>query len=114
MTEDRTSTRPADAPAAVLPLSQDPELIADFVVESHEHLHAIEAGMLALERDARDREAIHGVFRAFHTMKGLAGFLEMESVRSVAHEVETVLDLARNRRLEITTTLIDVVPESTD
>ncbi|MGH9627549.1 MAG: chemotaxis protein CheA, partial [Bryobacteraceae bacterium] len=95
-------------------LADDPELLADFVLESREHLESIEAQLLALEHDARHMEAIHSVFRSFHTIKGLAGFLELPLIQEVAHEVETLLDLARQSALEITPEVIDVVLESKD
>ncbi|HLY18966.1 MAG TPA: chemotaxis protein CheA [Bryobacteraceae bacterium] len=95
-------------------LAQDPELLSDFVLESREHLAAIESRSLALEQDPGNAEAIHSIFRAFHTIKGLAGFLELDAVREVSHNVETVLDLARNGTLSITSQVIDIVLESAD
>lgn len=95
-------------------IAQDLELINDFVLESREHLESIEARLLALEQDASDMESIHSVFRGFHTIKGLAGFLELSEIRDVAHEVETLLDLARETRLAVTPDVIDVVLASTD
>jgi two-component system chemotaxis sensor kinase CheA len=95
-------------------IAQDPELMADFIVEAREHLSAIESTLLILEQDAQNLEAIHAAFRSFHTIKGLAGFLELNEVRDVAHEVETVLDRARQGELSITPAVIDVVLASTD
>jgi two-component system chemotaxis sensor kinase CheA len=95
-------------------LAHDPELLSDFVLESREHLAGIEAQVLTLERDPRDAEALNSVFRGFHTIKGLAGFLELWEVQKLAHEVETVLDSARNFRLEITPAAIDVILQSAD
>jgi len=95
-------------------LAQDPELLSDFVLESREHLAAIESLSLALEQDPHNAEAINSIFRAFHTMKGLAGFLELNAVREVSHNVETVLDLARNGKMSVTSHVIDVVLESAD
>ncbi len=95
-------------------LAEDPELIRDFVTESREHLEIIESQVLTLEKDASNLEAIHSVFRSFHTIKGLAGFLEFEVIQRLAHEVETLLDLARNEKLAITETVIDVILESKD
>jgi two-component system chemotaxis sensor kinase CheA len=95
-------------------LAQDRELVSDFIVESQEHLRAIEANLLKLEHDAGNAEAIHASFRGFHTIKGLAGFLEFGAVQEVAHEVETILDLARNGRLAITPDVNDVVLEASD
>jgi len=96
------------------PLAQDPELIADFVTESREHLSAIESQALILEQDPGNAEAVHSVFRSFHTIKGLSGFLELYDIQRVSHDTETVLDLARNRKLAITPAVIDVVLEASD
>jgi two-component system, chemotaxis family, sensor kinase CheA len=105
----------ANAPAAPLvSLVQDPELVADFVLESREHLRVIEANVLALEHDPGARDPIHAMFRAFHTIKGIAGFLEFHEIRQIAHETETLLDETRNGRLEPGPAVIDVILESAD
>jgi len=96
----------APAPA---PLNQDPELVGDFILESREHLAAIEAQLLALEQNPHHSEAVNTIFRGFHTMKGLAGFLEFADIQSFAHEVETLLDLARNSKIAVDSTLIDII-----
>ncbi len=110
----------SDAAAAASPappansLAQDPELVADFILESREHLTTIEQRLLTLEREPNDADAINSVFRGFHTIKGLAGFLEFASIQEVAHEVETALNLVREGKLAITPSVIDVVLESVD
>jgi len=105
-----------DAPASppVSSLSQDPEMLSDFVLESREHLAAIEAQVLTLEREPGETEALHAVFRGFHTIKGLAGFLELWEVQKLAHEVETILDRARNFQMAITPAAIDIILKSAD
>jgi two-component system chemotaxis sensor kinase CheA len=107
---------PNDPPAAVevKAPSEDTELIADFVLESREHLAGIEAQALALERDPSDGEALHSAFRGFHTIKGLAGFLELWDVQELSHQVEAVLDRARNGELVITPPAIDVILQAAD
>ncbi|MEO8657335.1 MAG: Hpt domain-containing protein [Bryobacteraceae bacterium] len=104
------------APVAAAPLSlqDDPELLSDFVLEASDHITSIETNVLILEREPLNTDAIHSVFRSFHTVKGLAGFLEFQDIREVAHEVETVLDLARNNEISITPAVIDTVLSSTD
>jgi two-component system chemotaxis sensor kinase CheA len=109
----------ADAPspavvAAPVSLSEDAELVADFLVEAREHLSKIEGQMLELERDPSDMEVIHAVFRAFHTIKGVAGFLDFTAVQELSHEVETLLDLARNDKLAVDSSVVDIVLESGD
>jgi two-component system chemotaxis sensor kinase CheA len=96
------------------PLALDPELMSDFIVESREHLVNIESQVLTLEREPTDGEALNAVFRGFHTIKGLAGFLELWEVQKLAHEVETVLDRARNSQWTINPAGIDVILESAD
>jgi two-component system chemotaxis sensor kinase CheA len=101
-------------PAAKVSLAQDPELLSDFIVESREYLTAIEAQVLTLERDPCDSEALHSVFRGFHTIKGLAGFLELWDVQKLSHEVEAILDRARNFQLTLSGTAIDAILQSAD
>jgi two-component system, chemotaxis family, sensor kinase CheA len=105
---------PSPAESMAQSIAQDPELIADFIVESREHLRAIEQNVLAVEQDRSQMDPIHAMFRAFHTIKGIAGFLEFQSIRDVSHETETLLDMARNSKLALTPGVIDVILESAD
>jgi len=94
--------------------AEDPELLSDFVLESREHIASIEQQLLTLERDPSHAESLHAAFRGFHTIKGLAGFLELREVQQLAHEVEAVLDHARNGQFTITPAAIDVILQSAD
>lgn len=91
------------------PLTQDPELMQDFCVEAREHLAKIEACLLEIEQGVHTQETLHAAFRSFHTIKGLAGFLDYAVMQRVAHETETLLDLARNGRLVMRPAAVDVV-----
>lgn len=104
------STKPADSSS----LAQDPELLQDFVLEAGEHLGVMETQLLALEQNPEDPEPTHACFRAIHTIKGVAGFLELNVIREVAHEGETLLDELRNGRLPVTPALIDVLLQTAD
>lgn len=97
-----------------LPPNFDLELLTDFFLEAREHLGSIETQLLALERDPNHRDAVHTIFRAFHTIKGLAGFLELPVIQNVAHDIENVLDLARGEKLAITPEVIDFVLAAAD
>ena len=115
--ENRTSDCETVRTSALIPahcLPADPELIADFVTESREHLVSVEAQLLVLEQNPGSEDALHSIFRAFHTIKGLAGFLDFPLVLQVAHEVETLLDLARKQQIAVTSRLIDAVFEAAD
>lgn len=95
-------------------LRQDPELVADFLLEAREHLQNVETGLLGLEKDPTLKDTLHSVFRSYHTIKGLAGFLEFEGIQEVAHEVETILDLARNGQIVMSPALIDLTLNGSD
>jgi two-component system, chemotaxis family, sensor kinase CheA len=92
----------------------DPGLIADFIVESREHLVGAEELALALEKDPGNLESVNALFRGFHSIKGLAAFLEFDRVYRFSHEVETLLDYARNQELTITPAVIDLILAAAD
>lgn len=60
-------------------------------------------------KEPRDSEAINTVFCEFHTIEGLTGFLALDETWEVAHKTETLLDLARNQKLRITSAVVDIV-----
>ena len=107
----RTAT-PAQVTSSAL--NQDPELVGDFILESREHLQTVESGLLVLEKEPTNPETLNAVFRSFHTIKGLAGFLEFAHIQAVSHEVETILDLARTGQLVLSPNLVDLTLESAD
>ena len=111
---DSGDVKPAQTRQGPDTLANDPELLSDFVLESSEHLARIENQLLLLERDPCDSEALNSIFRGFHTIKGLAGFLELWDVQKLSHETEAVLDCARSGGLRITPRVIDVILESSD
>ena len=88
--------------------SEDPEIVAEFIWESREHLTRVEVGVMALERHP-EREAIDTVIRDFHSLKGLAGFFDLVDAEEVAHETENVLELVRDQDLPMTPGVAEVV-----
>lgn len=95
-------------------LDQDRELYTDFVVESDEHLQAIEIRMVDLEAAPGDPEILNAIFRGFHTIKGVSGFLNLRDVNELSHRTESLLDLCRQGKLAVSSSVIDVVFESVD
>jgi two-component system, chemotaxis family, sensor kinase CheA len=93
---------------------QDPELLKDFIEEAKEHLASIEMNMIALEANPEDVGVINDIFRPFHSIKGVAGFLNLKQIHVLSHEVENYLDQARSGKLHITNTAIDVVLGAVD
>ena len=113
----QSSLHAAKSPAPIPEENQianDPELIQEFLVEAREHLATVEAGVLNLEQNPGDPETLNGVFRSFHTIKGLAGFLGANAIQELAHETENVLDLARSGHLVLTEEAVDLILRSAD
>jgi two-component system, chemotaxis family, sensor kinase CheA len=92
----------------------DAELVEEFISDAREQLQNIEQGALALERNVHDQEVIHTLFRAFHTFKGNAGFLDLTAISQLAHMLESLLDGAREDRLEINSVIIEIILKSRD
>lgn len=90
------------------------ENLGEFIGESREHLTAAEESLLDLEQDPENNELINTVFRAFHTVKGVAGFMNLGPIVAFAHEAETLLDHARNGKLRLDATKLDLILRSCD
>ena len=85
-----------------------------FIEESHEHMDSIETALLEVEQAPDDTGKINELFRPFHTIKGIAGFLNLRDVNRLTHEVETILDMARKGELNITSAIIDRIFAAVD
>lgn len=92
----------------------DVELLQEFIGESAEHLDEAEAQLLVLESEPTQLDALNAVFRAFHTIKGVAGFVEMTHIQNLAHKAENLLDLARKGELTLQGEAMDLTFESID
>ena len=103
------------APAGPHVISQeDAPLVLDFITESNEHMEAAESALLELENRPGDSELINKIFRAFHTIKGMAGFLNLGEIQSLSHSAENLLDLVRKGQLVLSHDSSDAVFESID
>ncbi|HWD18792.1 MAG TPA: chemotaxis protein CheA [Verrucomicrobiae bacterium] len=103
-----------ESPSIMLNLAEDGELLREFITESREHLNNIEQGVLALEERPDDADTLHSIFRAFHTFKGGAGFLNLIPVNRLAHALESLLDLARQHKLVIDRRIVELILRGRD
>jgi two-component system chemotaxis sensor kinase CheA len=87
-------------------LSQYAEL---FLSESREHVSAINHLLLTLEGDPRSGDAVEGLFRAVHTIKGMSATMGYRAVADLAHEMEDLLDRVRQGRMTADAPLIDTL-----
>ena len=90
------------------------EHLASFIEEGREHMDNIEAALLEVEQHPSDTSKINELFRPFHTIKGIAGFLNLRDVNRLTHEVETILDMGRKGELHITSATVDCILVAVD
>jgi two-component system chemotaxis sensor kinase CheA len=111
--ENPTFTAPAEQ-LMDMRLDENRELLTEFHSEAVDHLSQIEAALLQLEQNPTDPEAISSIFRSFHTIKGVSGFLQLTPMHTLTHEVESLLDLVRNNKLAITSNIITEMLKARD
>ncbi len=104
----------SEEPAFVINVRTDAELLREFINESNEHLQNIDDGMLVLEGNPGDADTLNTIFRAFHTFKGGAGFLQLTAVQALAHDLEELLDYIRQEKLQATPGVIALILEGGD
>jgi two-component system chemotaxis sensor kinase CheA len=105
---------PAEEPALLIDRQADAELLREFINESNEHLQNIDEGVLVLEENPGDADTLNTIFRAFHTFKGGAGFLQLAAVQTLAHDLEELLDHIRQEKLQATPAVIALILEGSD
>jgi two-component system chemotaxis sensor kinase CheA len=113
-TSPTTKAASQDDEFTTINLEGDGEILHEFASEAREHLENIEQGILVLEDNPQDATTLSSIFRAFHTFKGASGFLRLQPVNRLSHELENLLDLARSGRLELTPPIIDIILEGKD
>jgi len=96
------------------PLEQDKQLYLDFITEAKEHLDTIEPSIISLEENPRDKDIINAIFRPFHTIKGVSGFLGLDDINRLSHAAENMLDAARDNKFYMDKRAIDVILEVVD
>jgi two-component system chemotaxis sensor kinase CheA len=113
--EVKPPSEPAASPQQPLIIAeQDAPLVTDFVAEATEHIESAETGLLELENKPGNAEVLNKIFRSFHTIKGMAGFLNLTEIGTLAHSAENVLDLARKNKLAISGPISDLIFEVID
>ncbi len=92
----------------------DIELRQDFLIEAGELLQRLGEQLVSLESASRDSELLNAVFRAFHTVKGGAGFLAIEPMVVLCHHAEDLLNEARGGKVLLGAGHMDALLEALD
>lgn len=89
------------------------ELLQDFLTEANELLSDVDNKLLELEKRPDDAKLLNDIFRGFHTIKGGAGFLNVDELVKLCHLTESLFDRLRNRELRLSAELLDVILSAT-
>jgi two-component system chemotaxis sensor kinase CheA len=108
---------PASRPGTVPPVTAIPstartevdvEVLVSFLSEAQDHLDSIEERILSLETSP-DPKTVNEIFRSVHTIKGVSGFLNLQSIKKLSHELEYLLDELRSGIRKVDRSLVDVL-----
>ncbi|MGP5353183.1 chemotaxis protein CheA [Pseudomonas helleri] len=92
----------------------DEEILQDFLVEAGEILELLSEQLVELESRPDDADLLNAIFRGFHTVKGGAGFLQLNELVECCHIAENVFDILRKGERSVDAELMDVVLEALD
>ena len=97
-------------------MDDDAEIVAEFLVESHENLDQLDRDLVELERTPGSRELLSSIFRTIHTIKGTSGFLAFNRLEALTPVGENLLSRLRDGKMVMTThtagallTMVDTV-----
>jgi two-component system chemotaxis sensor kinase CheA len=92
----------------------DEEILEDFLVEAGEILALLSEQLVQLEKCPDDKNLLNAIFRGFHTVKGGAGFLQLDAMVDCCHMTESLFDNLRSGRRRVTSELMDIVLQALD
>ena len=85
-----------------------------FLDETNEHLQNLNTQILELESDPENMDNINEIFRAAHSLKGMAGTMGYKRMQNLTHDMENVFSEVRNGNIKVTPEMIDVLFQCLD
>ena len=98
----------------VLDLVDGREMLNEFIAEALKHLLTAKNSLLVLETVVDDRESIDTIFKSFHTIKGLADFLNLQDIKFFTQEAETMLNMIRKNILRFDPEVVSLTSQAID
>lgn len=92
----------------------DEEILNDFLIESEELIGNLGQQIIDLESSPDDTDLLNAIFRCFHTVKGGAGFLELEPLVKLCHVSEDLMNGLRAGKLTLSAEMIDALSAAVD
>ncbi len=85
-----------------------------FIDESNEHLQSLSDQLMILEKEPDNSDTINEIFRAAHSLKGMAGTMGYKRMQNLTHDMENVFSEVRNGNMKVTSDLVDVLFQCLD
>lgn len=85
-----------------------------FIDETKEHIQTLNDQLLIIENEPENKECINEIFRAAHSLKGMAGTMGFKRMQRLTHDMENVFSEIRNDKMKVTAALVDVLFQSLD
>ncbi len=85
-----------------------------FVEETREHLQNLNEHLLILEKEPENKDTINEIFRAAHSLKGMAGTMGYKRMQNLTHNMENVFSEIRNDKMKVTSELVDTLFQCLD
>ena len=85
-----------------------------FLDETKEHLQNLSDQLMNLEQDPENMDTINEIFRAAHTLKGMAGTMGYKRMQNLTHDMENVFSEVRNNTLKADGNMIDLLFQCLD
>ncbi len=80
-----------------------------FIDETKEHLQNLNEQLLVLEKEPENTDTINEIFRAAHSLKGMAGTMGFKRMQRLTHDMENVFSEIRNGKFKVTAPMVDVL-----
>ena len=87
-------------------------ILEQFLIEARDNLDYLDSHLKELKDG--DEEVINALFRAAHTLKGGAGLVGLNHIKEITHAAEDLLDAYRNKRVEYSDKMLDVLYDAFD
>ncbi|MBR5336941.1 MAG: chemotaxis protein CheA [Lachnospiraceae bacterium] len=85
-----------------------------FLDETKEHLQSLNENLLVIEKEPENKDTINEIFRAAHSLKGMAGTMGFKRMQRLTHDMENIFSEIRNDKMTVTADLIDVLFQCLD
>ncbi len=80
-----------------------------FIDETKEHLQSLNDQVLIMEQDPDNVDTVNEIFRAAHSLKGMAGTMGFKRMQRLTHDLENVFSEIRNGKMSVTPDIVDIV-----